>query len=339
VNPDKTSSRGPVVVTGGAGYIGSVLVRLLLDRGHQVRVLDNFLFGNGSLSPLASESRLEIIRGDVRNREDLDTAFRGAAAVVHLAGLVGDPMCALDPEMTRTVNLESSGTVAESCKATGVERLLFSSTCSVYGAAGDDWLDENSKTAPVSLYAETNLRSEVTLQRNLEGSGTALAILRFATVFGVSHRMRFDLVVNLLTARALSQRSFEVHGGEQWRPQVHVSDVAKALTLGVEQPAASFAGVYNVGSNGQNLRISELAERIVSVFPDTQVSISEVRDPRSYRVRFTRLQEGWGFEPDHGIESGVRQVADFLRREKADASEPRFHNDKSLRAHLEETRE
>jgi nucleoside-diphosphate-sugar epimerase len=151
--------------------------------------------------------------------------------------------------------------------------------------------------------------------------------------------MRFDLVVNLLTARALGHGRFEVHGGEQWRPQVHVSDVTKALALGVNQPIESFAGVFNVGSDGQNLRIAELADRIVSVFPDATVAVSEVRDPRSYRVRFTRIQQQWGFDPDHDIESGVRQVAEFLRREGADAGEPRFHNDKSLRALLEETPE
>jgi nucleoside-diphosphate-sugar epimerase len=334
VNPEKTSSRGLVTVTGGAGYVGSVLVRQLLERGHRVRVLDNFLFGNGSLSPLESDSRLEILAGDVRDTEVLARAFAGAGAVIHLAGLVGDPACALDPELTRQVNLESSRPVAEACRVHGVERLLFASTCSVYGAAGDDWLDEESVTSPVSLYAETNLRSEDLLREILEGSGTALAVLRFATVFGVSPRMRFDLVVNLLTARAMGEGSIEVHGGDQWRPQVHVSDVANALVLGLDQPAGRFSGVFNVGFNGQNLRISELADQIVRVFPETDVKVLEVRDPRSYRVSFTRIEKSWGLTPGHDIESGVRQVADFLHRGKADAGDPIFHNDKSLRLQM-----
>ena len=195
-----TPSRPLVTVTGGAGYVGSVVVRQLLERDYRVRVLDSFLYGNGSLSTLNGDARLEVIHGDVRSRKDLDRALGGSSAVLHLAGLVGDPVCALDPDFTRAVNQDSNTLLAQACIAHEIPRVVLASTCSVYGAAGDDWLNEDSHTAPVSLYAETNLRAEDLLRDALEGTGTTLSILRFATIFGLSSRMRFDLVVNLLTA-------------------------------------------------------------------------------------------------------------------------------------------
>ena len=327
-------SRPLVLVTGGAGYVGSVLVRELLARGHAVRVLDNLLYGDAALTELAGRPGYEFVHGDIRARADLDRAATGAWAVVHLAGLVGDPACALDPAYTVAVNQDSSRTVAEACRAAGVERLLFASTCSVYGAAGDDWLDETAPTAPVSLYAETNLRSEKLLREGIAGSGIALSILRFATIHGVSPRMRFDLVVNLLTARALGRGAIEVHGGDQWRPQVHVHDVARALCLGLERPAAEADGVFNVGSDDQNFRIRDLARTVVEAFPGTRAEVRDVRDPRSYRVRFARLRERWGFRAEHSVADGVREVGAYLRATGAVADDPRYHNVNSLSGRL-----
>jgi nucleoside-diphosphate-sugar epimerase len=334
---DTDSLRRPLVaVTGGAGYVGSVVVRELLARGHRVRVLDNYLYGDAALGEVRGHPGLETIEGDIRRREDLDRALTGAWGVLHLAGLVGDPACALDPALTLAVNQHSTTTVAEACLAHGVERVLFASTCSVYGAAGEGWLDEEAATVPVSLYAETNLRAEDILRARLAG-GPALALLRFATIFGLSPRMRFDLVVNLLAARALATGALEVHGGEQWRPQVHVHDVARALCLGLEQPAERAAGVMNVGSNDLNLRIHALAERVAACFPGTRLTVRDVRDPRSYRVAFDRLRERWGFRPEHDLEGGVREVAAFLRARGVDPEEPRFHNVRALEAHLRRT--
>lgn len=330
-----SSRRPPVVVTGGAGYVGSVLVRRLLDRDQPVRVLDNFLFGDASLADCARDPRLSIQRGDVRDREALARAFAGAAAVVHLAGLVGDPLCALDPAYTRAVNEESSVPVADAARDLGVPRLVFASTCSVYGASGDDWLDEDSRTAPVSLYAETNLRSEEILRTRLTGSDTALTVLRFATIYGTSPRMRFDLVVNLLTARARATGRLEVHGGDQWRPQVHVDDVGLACALALEPAPAEAAGTYNVGSDEQNFRIRELAEAIAAAFPGTRLAIEDVKDPRSYRVSFRRLASRFGFRPQHSLEQGVREIAAYLERERVDADEARFHNVRALNGHRE----
>jgi len=309
------------------------LVRRLLDRGQPVRVLDNFLFGEASLAELARDPRLSVLKGDVRDARALARAFEGAAAVIHLAGLVGDPMCALDPEYTRAVNEESSVPVAEAVRRLGVPRLVFASTCSVYGASGDDWLNEDSRTAPVSLYAETNLRSEDILATRLAGSGTALTVLRFATIYGTSPRMRFDLVVNLLTARARDTGRLEVHGGEQWRPQVHVDDVALACALALEVPENEVAGTFNVGSDEQNFRIHELAQAIADAFPGTRLTIQDVRDPRSYRVSFARLASRFGFRAQHSLAEGVREIAGYLDRERVNAEDACFHNVRALNGH------
>jgi len=266
VNPKSPSASSPVTVTGGAGYVGSVVVRALAKRGHPIRVLDNFLYRDDTLQALPGGASLEVVRGDVCDPAALDAAFAGSVAVLHLAGLVGDPACALDPSRTRAVNQDSSYAVADAVRRHGIPHLVFASTCSVYGAAGDAWLTEDSPTAPVSLYAETNLRAEEILRARLAGSGTRLTVLRFATIFGVSPRMRFDLVVNLLTARAATGSGIEVHGGGQWRPQVHVEDVAEALVLSFERPNGE-ARVFNVGADAHNYRVQEIADRVASAFP------------------------------------------------------------------------
>jgi nucleoside-diphosphate-sugar epimerase len=295
-----------VLVTGGAGYIGSATVGRLLAAGRAVRVLDTMMFGDGALAAHRASPALAVVEGDVRDPDAVARAVDGVDAVLHLAGLVGDPACALDPALTRAVNVDSTVTLAEAAKRAGVRRLVFASTCSVYGAAGEDWLDETSPTGPVSLYAESNLESEALFASHLNGHGVERVLLRFATVFGASPRMRFDLVVNLLTARALRERVLEVHGGEQWRPQVHVDDVASALLLALDHPAAP-GRTYNVGSDALNLRIGELAHEIAARFPEARLTVSEARDPRSYRV--CSPVSGELGSPPHSIDAGGRDRA------------------------------
>jgi len=327
-------SRLPVLVTGGAGYIGSVTVGRLLAQGRSVRVLDNMMFGDAALAVHRASPALEIVEGDVRDADLVARAVSGTDSVLHLAGLVGDPACALDPGLTRAVNVESTITLAEAAKAARVRRLVFASTCSVYGAAGDSWLDENSRTGPVSLYAESNLESEALFTERLEGSDVECVLLRFATVFGVSPRMRFDLVVNLLTARALREGVLEVHGGDQWRPQVHVDDVASALLAALDHPRAA-GRTYNVGSDALNLRIGELAEAIAARFPNASLTVSETRDPRSYRVSFARIESELDYHPRHTIDSGVREIQDWMGAQQGlDPAAARFSNVRTLEASL-----
>ncbi len=258
----------------------------------------------------------------------------GVDAVIHLAALSNDPLGSLAPELTYDINHHASVRLARLARDAGVRRFLYASTCSVYGAAGEDWLDETSPTGPVSLYAESNLESEALLAEHLNGHGPERVLLRFATVFGASPRMRFDLVVNLLTARALRERILEVHGGEQWRPQVHVDDVASALLLALDHPAAA-GRTYNVGSDALNLRIGELAHEIAARFPQARLTVSEARDPRSYRVSFARIERELGFRPRHSLADGVAEIerriatqADF------DPAAARWSNVRTLEAAL-----
>ncbi len=307
--PAPLSAR-PVLVTGVAGYVGTRVAALLLADGHAVRGFDSLLFPDDSVAALRDLPGFTLVHGDVRDPVAVGRATEGCAAVVHLARLVGDPACALDPALTRAVNLEGTRHVIDAGAAAGVRRLVFASTCSVYGAAGEAWLDESSATAPVSLYAETHLEAEALLAAHPSGA-EAPCILRFATVFGAAPRMRFDLVVNLLTARALREGVVEVHGGDQWRPQVHVDDAARAVVLALDHPAAAGA-TFNVGSDALNLRIADLAERIAARFPSARLTVQETRDPRSYRVSFARIRRELGFDTTHTIESGVDEIADWL---------------------------
>jgi len=323
-----------VLVTGGAGYIGSVTVGRLLAEDRAVRVLDTMMFGDGALAAHRGSSALEVVQGDVRDEAAVARAVDGVDAVLHLAGLVGDPACALDPALTRSVNVDSTVTLAAAAKRAGVRRVVFASTCSVYGAAGEDWLDETSQTGPVSLYAESNLESEALFASHLNGDGVERVMLRFATVFGASPRMRFDLVVNLLTARALRERVLEVHGGEQWRPQVHVDDVASALLLALDHPAAA-GRTYNVGSDALNLRIGELAHEIAARFPQARLTVSEARDPRSYRVSFARIERELGFRARHTLADGLAEIERWIATQADfDPAAARWSNVRTLEAAL-----
>ncbi len=322
--PAPLSAR-PVLVTGVAGYVGTRVAALLLADGHAVRGFDSFLFADDSVAALRDHPGFTLVRGDVRDADAVRRAAEGCDGVVHLARLVGDPACALDPVLTRAVNVEGTRHVLAAATAAGLRRLVFASTCSVYGAAGDTWLDELSPTAPLSLYAETHLEAEALIAAH-PSSAEAPCVLRFATVFGTAPRMRFDLVVNLLTARALRDGIVEVHGGDQWRPQVHVDDVARAVVLGLDHPAAA-GETFNVGSDALNLRIADLGERIAARFPGTRLTVQETRDPRSYRVSFARIERELGFHASRTVESGVDEIAAWLRdRPEADFRAARYSN-------------
>ena len=328
---------GTVLVTGAAGYVGATVVARLLAAGRPVRAVDGLLFGDDAhRRPTTSTAGgpLEFITADIRDRCAMRAAATGCEAIVHLARLVGDPACALDPKLTRAINVDGTATVAAVAVDAGIRRLVFASTCSVYGAAGEDWLDEDSATMPVSLYAETHLEAEAIIRAHLAGTATQPVILRFATIFGLARRMRFDLVVNLLTARAMREGAIEVHGGEQWRPQVHVEDVARAVQLAVDHPNAA-GGVFNVGSDALNLRIAELGSRISGRFPGAGLKISPTRDLRSYRVSFARIHDGLGFRAERSLESGIDEIAAWLAAHpELDHRAPRFSNVLALQATL-----
>ncbi|MFC4438120.1 MULTISPECIES: NAD-dependent epimerase/dehydratase family protein [Natrialbaceae] len=293
-----------VLVVGGAGYVGSVLCRILLEEGFAVRVLDPLMYGDAGVAELADHDRFTLHRGDARSLETVLDAIEGVDAVVHLGGIVGDPATELDPRKTLEYNLHSTRLLASVCKYHQLNRFVFASTCSVYGksenAAGR--LAEDDELNPVSLYARMKIQSE-RLLRDLADEQFSPTILRMATVYGYSPRMRFDLVGNILPAKAHEQGVIPVFGGDQYRPNVHVEDAASTYVDCLTAPLEDVAGeVFNVGSNEQNYRIDELATVVADAFPDAEIEYHEEQtDERSYRVEFEKIRSALEFEPERTI--------------------------------------
>jgi len=316
-------------VTGGAGYIGSHVTRLLLGKGYRVRVLDKLAWGGHSLDDVAGDPNFELYEGDIRHVEDLVGSLDDCYGVIHLAGIVGDPACALDPDTTYGINLEATQVIVDVAKYRKVERFVFASTCSVYGAADDYWLNEGSLLNPVSLYAETNLQSEKMILQGFEGSAVVPTIVRFATIYGASPRMRFDLVVNIMTAKAVTENKVKVYGGDQWRPNVHTRDAARATIACLEGSREKVnREIFNVGSNEQNYRILELGELVARQIPGTEVEVmGDSPDKRSYRVAFDKIHNVLGFRPEHTVEQGVQEIASLITEGRvADYQEDRYYN-------------
>lgn len=320
-----------VLVTGGAGYVGSHLTRKLLGRGYRVRVLDNFLYGNEGLHDLRKGEDLELIEGDICDERAMSSAVAGVRGVIALAALVGDGACDLDPERTMAINYDSTKQTITACRRAGVQRLVFASSCSVYGANGQSLLAEDSHLNPVSLYARTRLMSEELLLR--ESGETEVVILRLATVCGVSERMRFDLMVNTMTACAAVQNVIRVSGADQWRPHLHVQDAAEAFMLAFEKKGVG-GQIFNVGSDDQNFTIGETAEKVAAQVPGVSVEpMVNGSDRRSYRVSFERIRAMLGFKARFTVDDAIKEVSSLLLSGQInDFREERFHNLKWLSA-------
>jgi nucleoside-diphosphate-sugar epimerase len=328
-----SSGSDTVLVVGGAGYIGSLVVDKLLAQGCRVRLLDNLLYGNRAIERHLSNPRLDFIQGDCRNIQDVVRAMNHVKDVIHLAAIVGDPACAQDDANAFQINYAATRMMVEIAKGHGVERFLFASSCSVYGAS-EDLMDEKSETAPVSLYAETKLHSEQVLLE-AQSRNFHTTVLRFATVFGLAPRPRFDLVVNLLTAKAIQDGVITIYNGDQWRPFLHANDIAAAVALALQAPLASVSGeIFNVGDDGLNFTLAQVAEKIRLLVPNTQVEYLENSDRRNYRVSFQKIRNCLGFTANRTIEDGIMEIKRaFERGEIADYRHPFYSNVSFLKEH------
>lgn len=323
-----------VLVIGGAGYIGSVLVRQLLAAGFRVRVLDSFFFGTESLNAIPRGPNLEVAAGDFRNAETIALAVRNVHDVVHLGGLVGDSACSLDSKVTLQVNLAATKMIRDICLASNVDRFVFASTCSVYGNAREACL-ERSVGNPVSLYACTKLDSERILLAPAGNTRFRPVILRLATVFGPSHRPRFDLVVNRLTAQGWFQGKITIFNPAQRRPFVHVDDVARTMIAVLEAPAELVGGeIFNVGDDALNHSLEEVGGLIAEVIPGVAVErISQAEDRRSYEVSFAKLRNHLGFRSQYDVAAGIRQFCSLFASGQIIAwQDRRFSNELSLKS-------
>jgi len=311
-----------VLVTGGAGYIGSFIVEELLENGHYVRVLDSLLFGDDALQPMLDNDRLELVEGDIRHIDDLSYALEDMEAVIHMAGIVGDPACSVNEQATQSVNVEATKALVEVCKLHDIERLIFASTCSVYGASELMELNEGSALNPLSLYAESKIESEEIIQYSTHPKFTdpndvTPTILRLGTIFGLSRRVRFDLVVNLLTAKAVLEDDIPVYGGEQYRPLVHVHDAARAFVDVLEAPEEDVDHeIFNVGDNDLNHQIKAVGRIVEENVPDAEVRFVEHKeDERTYRVSFDKINHIIGWETEYDIADGVQEIMEWMDEE------------------------
>ncbi|MDZ4784556.1 MAG: NAD-dependent epimerase/dehydratase family protein [bacterium] len=303
-----------VLVIGGAGYIGSQLCRDLIAKGYRVRILDTFMFGRESIKDIENNPLIDIIEGDFRNIESVVKAMSRIDAVIHLGGIVGDPACSVDDDLTIDINLTATKMLAEICKSFKVERFIFASSCSVYGAsANDELLNEESPLNPVSLYAKTKIASERVLMEMVAPDFTPV-ILRFATLFGLSPRPRFDLFINLATAKAVRDHKFTVFGGSQYRPFVHVKDISKALVAVLAAPAEIVKGqIINIGNEANSLTIGEAGNLVAEIVPGTSVELNtKVEDSRHYRVSFEKLRRLLGLSLDVSVQQGIAEMATAL---------------------------
>jgi nucleoside-diphosphate-sugar epimerase len=299
-----------VLVTGGAGYLGSVLIPKLLVRGHTVRVLDVGYFGLGHLR--AYQPPLQILREDIR-RTVTDPAFcaellSGIDCVIHLAAISNDPSAELQPELTAEVNLAGTCALADAARERGC-RFLFSSSCSVYGSA-PALIDEDGATAPITTYAASKLDAEAYLE-SIADSNWQPIILRNGTLFGYSPRMRFDLVVNIFGLHSTLYNEIRIFGaGEQWRPFLHVADCARAFAHFADLPAPRYLR-YNIAN--QNLRVVDVAQVFEALNPRVRVTHVELADEdlRNYRVTTRRAQED-GYRPSVTVDQGAAEIAEAI---------------------------
>jgi len=327
-----TRSGMRVLVTGGAGYIGSVLTRLLLTQGYEVRVLDSLLYGGGSLLGVLPEERFSFMRGDIRSASTVQQAVEGVDAVVHLAAMVGDLVCSRHPALAREVNHDASLQLFELSRRVGATRFVFASTCSNYGRMADpsEFLTEDSELRPVSLYAETKVAVERALLAQAAAEAPIVTVLRFATVFGLSPRMRFDLTVNEFTMTLLTKHKLTIYGEQFWRPYIHVRDVAHAIRLILEASKSTVSGqAFNVGDTSQNYQKGQLAELIRGQIGDPcEIErVQKTEDPRDYRVRFEKIARALDFAITRPVEMGVREIVEAISQGViTDVENPAYHN-------------
>jgi len=321
-----------ILITGCAGYIGSVLTGELLSSGHAVVGVDNLLHGSTGLLSNLGRDGFQFRRSDVCDSSALEAALEGCDAVVHLAAIVGDPACARMPELATSVNRDASLALFDLSQKQGVARFVFASTCSNYGRMKDpaQFVTEETELRPVSLYAETKVEVEKTLLAPATKHRTVPTVLRFATIFGISPRMRFDLTVNEFTRDLHRQRELVIFGEQFWRPYVHVRDAARAIKTVLETTPEKIAGnVFNVGDASQNYQKGQLVELIAArIGGDLKIDrVEKDEDPRDYRVSFDKIQRELDFHITRTVDDGIKEIIDALEQGLfADTGNPAYRN-------------
>jgi nucleoside-diphosphate-sugar epimerase len=327
-----SGDRRSLLVVGGAGYVGNVLVRDLLGAGHQVRVLDCLLFDQGTaLASLFDRPGFEFVRGDLTDRTVVERALEGVGGVILLAALVGDPVCRRYPELARATNDQGAKQLFDLVDEAGIDRFVFTSTCSNYGLRDtDEPADEGAELAPLSIYAETKVEFERYVLERESGWQTSPTILRIATAYGLSPRMRFDLTISEFTRTLTSGEELVVYDADSWRPYCHVADISKAIRTVLQCPAEDVRGeVFNVGATDENYTKRMVVDAVQGHLEGAgRVRYTEGgQDARNYRVSFEKIRSRLGFEPDHRVPESVGRLISAIRVGAFDDVEerPRFY--------------
>jgi len=310
-----------ILITGGAGYLGSILSKKLLGKGYQVRVMDALWYGIEPIEDCLDNNNFELVKEDIRNLTYTVRALKNIDAVIHLASLVGMPASSIEPKTSEEVNYLATKNIAELCELHDIETYVFASTCSVYGSQPNKLITEKSKNDPLDFYAKSKWQSE----RAIQYLNHAPSILRFGTLFGDSPRLRFDLVINLFCIQALTEGKITVNGGNQFRPFLHVNDAADSLIFTMEK---NLTGTYNIIS--ENMTILEAAQRI-SKLSDCEIKISDENpDKRNYKVSAEKIKQV-GFEPEKKIEDAFNEFKiKYEAGEIKDYKNSKYNNYNSL---------
>jgi len=323
-----------VLVTGGAGYVGAVLVPKLLDKGYQVKVLDLYLYGEGALDAVKDNPNLEQVKGDIRDRALLEQAIPGTDALIHLACISNDPSFELDPQLGKSINYDAFLDLVDVAKKSKVSRFIYASTSSVYGIKEEDNVTEDMSLEPLTDYSKYKALCEEVLLKEQSPDFTAV-VIRPATVCGYSPRVRLDLAVNILTNLAVNTGRITVFGGQQKRPNIHIEDMTDLYVQLLGMPDEKIAGkIFNAGY--ENHKVMEIAEMVQEVVGREGVAITTTStdDNRSYHISSEKIKRELGFEPKHTIEDGVKDLCDAFKAGKIPSpmDDIRYYNVKLMLA-------
>lgn len=325
---------GNILVTGGAGYVGSGLLRELLSEGYKVTCVDNLMFGGESLLDIWHNANFTFVNCDVNDHEAFESVLVNNKfdAVIHLAAIVGDPACKLHSELAEETNWNSTKWLADKCMEIGISKFLFASTCSNYGKMSDpeSYVDEDSILAPVSLYAELKVKFENYLLNEIEKKDDFTPTsLRFSTVYGLSPRMRFDLTVNEFTKDLAMGRELVIFGEQFWRPYCHVKDFSNAFITVLRAPSEKVAyNVFNVGDTSENYTKQMLIDEIKKALPEAKIKyVEKNEDPRDYRVNSDKIKRELGFEITMRVPDGINEVKKIVQEGVIqDPEDQRYYN-------------
>lgn len=323
ISKKKTTNKKKILLIGGAGYIGSVLAKNLAEHKFEVTIFDKFIYGKNHLN----KKKYKLVEGDTNNIEQLFQSIKDTDIVIHLAELVGDPLCALRPENTYKTNFLSTLAISNICKNLKIEKFIYFSSCSVYGASlNEKILKETSSLNPVSIYAKIKLMCEKAIMQNADTFFNP-TIIRLGTVFGYSPRMRLDLVVNILVYNALNFKKIKINGGDQWRPFVHLEDISEAVVkIILSRKLNTQKRIYNIV--GQNFKLIEVAQIIKKILPATHIVISKKTvDKRNYRVSGLKAKKKLKFTSKINLEDGIKNlIEDFKKKRIKNHKSKQYYN-------------